>query len=117
LIQTNGPESADIDEAEMLARKAVQILKELETSSGCDIVNAEAFYNTIITSFNNLVKVLFQKYNFSDDTKSLLKDHLNYVIRRKGGDHLTSGNANQHLGLSHYMVARDFPVMIQVMIL
>jgi hypothetical protein len=30
LIETNGPESANIDEAEMLARKAVSIMKNLK---------------------------------------------------------------------------------------
>jgi hypothetical protein len=48
-IQENGPKIADIDEAEMLAIKAAQIIKELKGPGSSDMINA----------FSILVSVLF----------------------------------------------------------
>jgi hypothetical protein len=40
LIEENCPESADIEEAEMLARKAVRIMKELKEPFSVEMLNA-----------------------------------------------------------------------------
>jgi hypothetical protein len=71
LIDKNGPESADIDEAEILARKAVQIIKEFTGPGSTENIDA----------FEVLANVLFIKEDFIDETKSLLYDYLSNAIR------------------------------------
>jgi tetratricopeptide (TPR) repeat protein len=83
LIKANGPESADIDEAEMLARKAVRIVKELK-GPGSESMR----YN-----FNVLVEVLALKEDYSDTTKDLLEVYLSDAIRSKGRNGRIIGHA------------------------
>jgi hypothetical protein len=61
-----GSQSADIDEAEMLARKVVRIMKELRGPVSGEMMNA----------FRSLVKILFTKNDFTDETACLLEDML-----------------------------------------
>lgn len=56
LIKANGPESADIEEAEMLVRKAVRIVKELKGHGSAEMINI----------FRTLIYVLFWKKDSTD---------------------------------------------------
>jgi tetratricopeptide (TPR) repeat protein len=88
MIEAKGPESADIIEAEMLARKAVRIMKELKGCGSLEFLNA----------FNSLSKVIMLKKDFSDESKSLLEENLSDSIRCQGIDGRNTGHANSHLG-------------------
>jgi hypothetical protein len=92
LINKNGPESADVDEAVMLARKAVRIIKELKGPTAIETLNA----------FNTLVNVVHVKKDFTDETKSLFDDYLSDVIRYQGIDGVTTSFANYNLGRFHH---------------
>jgi hypothetical protein len=66
MIKANGLESADIDEAEMLAREGLRIMRKLKDPGSMEIKwNYEA-----------LVQILFFKKDFSDGTKTLLEGFL-----------------------------------------
>jgi hypothetical protein len=98
LIETNGFKSAVIEEAEMLARKAVRIMKELKESKSIEMIN----------TFQTLVNVLSTKKDFSDETKRLLEDYLNYAIRFQGLDSESASFAQRHLGRFHYNFSDTF---------
>jgi hypothetical protein len=89
LIWKNSAESADIDEAEMLARKAVHITKELDR-----------YDSQTERCFEALINVLKIKNNYGNETKCLLEDHLNNDIRHHGIDSKYASHTNHHLG--HY---------------
>jgi tetratricopeptide (TPR) repeat protein len=91
LIKSEGPESADIEEALMLARKAVYIMKKLG-DPGDDGVR---------WSFGNLVIVIFQKGDFGHETMKLFEDFLSDAIKNREDDANISA-ANSHLGSLHY---------------
>jgi hypothetical protein len=56
LIKANGPNSADIEEAEMLARKAVRIIKNLKGPISSEIIWA----------ISSLLSVVILKKDFTD---------------------------------------------------
>jgi hypothetical protein len=87
LIQANDPESADIDEAEIFARKTVRIVKELKGPGSQEMIGV----------FQVLVKVIFMKDIFTDETKGLLRDHLNDALRYEGVSSTNVAYANCHL--------------------
>jgi hypothetical protein len=87
LIIKNGPESADFDEAEMLARKAVRIVKELKGPGS----------NKMIIASQILFEVTLMKRNFIDETKNLLEDYFNDTVSYDEVDGESTGCANHHL--------------------
>jgi tetratricopeptide (TPR) repeat protein len=95
LIKENGAESADIDEAEMLARYAVRITKDLKGASSIEMVSI----------FNALVTVQFTKNDLTDKTKTLLKDYLCETMIHPGMSDKQSDHANLHLGRFHHKTA------------
>jgi tetratricopeptide (TPR) repeat protein len=97
LIEANGPESADIEEAEMLARKAVRIMMELKGPGISDMMYA----------FQALVNVIFTKKDLTDQTKSLLEDYLSDSIRHEGVDGVGTGCANKFIGRFHALIAES----------
>jgi tetratricopeptide (TPR) repeat protein len=97
------PESADIDEAEILARKAVRIVKELK-GPGSD---------KMIPVFQTLIKILFEKKNFTDETKNLLTNFLSDAIRYQGVDGQNTGHANFNLGIFHQKITPSLSYNIE----
>jgi hypothetical protein len=97
LICKNGPDSADIEEAEMLAKKAVRIMKELKGPVSSEMINA----------FQALVNVLMIRKNSIDETKNLLENYLSDAIRYQGVDldGKSTGYANNHFGYFHRKLA------------
>jgi tetratricopeptide (TPR) repeat protein len=95
LINENGPLSADIKEAEILARKAVRIVRELKGPFSFEMRNA----------FRSLVNVIFLKGDFTNETKSVLEDFLSDAIRHEGVDGKSTGCGNGHLGLFYFNLA------------
>jgi hypothetical protein len=67
----------------MLARKSVQIIREVKGPSS----------TVMISAFTNLVKVLFAKEDFTDETKSLLEEFLSDALRYQGKDGIATGHA------------------------
>jgi hypothetical protein len=98
LINKNGPENADnadIDEAEMLARKAVRIIKELKGPVDDEMSHA----------FPSLLSVLFIKGDFTDQTNNLLEDYLSNAVRYEGVDAESNGHDLHHLGHFNYLIS------------
>lgn len=91
LLEANGLESANIEEAEKLARESVRIMKILEGSTSGDVKS----------SFNVLVRVLTLKNDCGDDLKSVLEDQLSYAIRGWGTDAKITSIAHADLGIFH----------------
>jgi hypothetical protein len=92
LIRANGSESADVEEAEMLARKAVLVMKELK-GLGSDYVG---------WSFGVLTLVLRFKKDYGDETKKMLEDYFSDAIRYQGKDGDMTASAHDHLGHFHH---------------
>jgi hypothetical protein len=88
LIDENGADSADIEEAEMLARKAVRIVKKVK--GPCS--------EEIRFSFSFLMDIKCHKNNYGQETKGLLEDYLSDAIRYEGMDGRITGHANDFLG-------------------
>lgn len=94
----NDPEGGDIIEAEMLARKAVHIMKEFKGPfSKASLLSCKVFFNII----------LFKK-DFTDETKSLLEDYLSDAIRYEGVDGESTALAHSHLALFHSGISDKF---------
>jgi hypothetical protein len=92
LIKANGPGSADIEEAEMLAIEAVRIIRALKGRS--DIF--------IPCFFDVLVNIRLLKKDYGDGTKSLLEDYLADAIRDQGIDGKLTSTANELLGYFYH---------------
>jgi hypothetical protein len=94
LIKANnlGPEIADFKEAEMLARKSVQIIRELLGFGD----------ESALWSFGILINLLSLKVNFDEGMKILLENYLFDAIRYQGIDPESAGHANFHLGHFHH---------------
>jgi hypothetical protein len=86
--KTNHPDSGDIEEAEMLARKAVRIIKRLKGSAN----------NEMVFSFRALIRIKFLKNDYGDETKGLLDDQLREAIREQGLDGGMTAAAYEYLG-------------------
>jgi hypothetical protein len=71
MLQFSGPESSDIEEAVMLARKAVRIIIELKGFADEDSIWA----------FGALFNVFHIKKDFSEETKSLYEEYMSDAIR------------------------------------
>jgi hypothetical protein len=99
LISKNGPESADIEEAEMLARKAIRIMKERKGPAS----------NELGYVFESLVRVRLLKEDFTGETKSLLEDYLSDAIRYETKDGENASLANRHLGQFHSLIVDTLP--------
>jgi tetratricopeptide (TPR) repeat protein len=94
LIFRNVSESADIEEAEMLARKSVQIMIDFKGPA----------HEDMILCFKNLVDVLkYQKKR--TETYSLLENCQRDAIRYQGRDNKSTGHAYQQLGNFHKEIA------------
>jgi hypothetical protein len=91
LILADVSKSADLDEAKMLAKKAVQIFKELKGPGSYKMANA----------FQALISIKLIKNDLTDETKSLLEVHLSNAIRYQGVDGEMTGCANHHLVRFH----------------
>jgi hypothetical protein len=87
LINANGPESADIEEAKLLAREGVRTIKEIKGFDSPD-------YRWC---FDNLLKVLFFKKDYGKESQSLLEDNLSDAIRHQGMDGKITYRANDYL--------------------
>jgi hypothetical protein len=74
LMKTNGPESADIEEAGMSARDAIRIMESHKMPYGND------------NGFEILISILFMKKDFTNETKSLLENYLTDSVRNQGVD-------------------------------
>jgi hypothetical protein len=96
LIKSEGSDSADIEEAEMLARKAVHIMKKLGDPGG----------DGVRWTFGNLVIVLFQKEDFGDETLKLFENFLNETIK-DNRDNEMLGSAHSHLGSLHFKISQN----------
>jgi hypothetical protein len=100
LLKINGIDSAgiDIEDAEMLARKAVCIFKNLDSP-----VHNTTHDTTY--SFCTLVEIKFFKNDFGEETKSLLEDFLSDAIIYHGPDMRVTSMAYRCLGGFHYKIA------------
>jgi hypothetical protein len=95
LIQANSSESADIEEAEMLAIEGVRVIEELKGLDSAD-------YGC---SFSALVHVLFLKKDYGEDTEGLLEENLSDSIRHNGMDDGNTGSANDYLKRFHFDIS------------
>jgi hypothetical protein len=95
LIKANGPDSADIEEAEMLATTAVRIIKALKGPS-------DSYLKLI---FGYLMNIKYSRKDYGDDTKSLLEDNLSDAIIIEGVDGKRTATANEYLGHPYHTIA------------
>jgi tetratricopeptide (TPR) repeat protein len=95
LIRGNNSEVVDIEETEMLARKALQIMEKLIGFKSKDME----------WSFNILADVLRLKKDLTDERENLLQDYLNDAIRYQGIDSSMTASAHNHFGDFHDEIA------------
>jgi hypothetical protein len=98
-IEAIGPDSADIEEAEMLARKAVEIMKKFR-----DPVSKE-----MMAGVKALADIKLLQNDFGDEIKNLLEDCLSDAIRFKGLDSGATAIANDYLGPFHLQIVTTLP--------
>jgi hypothetical protein len=91
LNEANGPGSTDIEEADMLAKMGVRIMKELKGPTN----------EKYRWSFHASTRVKIFQGDFSDESKSLLGYFLNDAIQHQGMDGRITGHANEYLGRFH----------------
>jgi tetratricopeptide (TPR) repeat protein len=104
LIMKNGPEAADIEEAEMLARKAVRIIKHLQGAG-----NEE-----LSMSLDTLVNILLLKKDFSNETRILLEEHLSDAITYQGKDGKNAAIAYYNLGRFHFEIGQTLTIKTEM---
>jgi tetratricopeptide (TPR) repeat protein len=92
LIKQNGADNADIEEAEMLARKAVCIMKKVK--GHCS--------KQMRFSFGALMDIKCLKIDYGQETKGLLEDYLSDAIRYQGMYGRITGYANDCLGRFYF---------------
>jgi hypothetical protein len=98
LIEANGPESGNIEEAEMLARTALRIMKELKRPTF-----------EFKKCFDGLLGILFFKKDYGVVTESLLNNYLSNAIRCQGLDGKSTCGANDCLGRFHFRIYGTLP--------
>jgi hypothetical protein len=94
----DGPESADINEAEeveILAEEAFRIMKKMQRNGSG--VSAVAFYSL-------LVILKLKKDYYGEKTQKLIEDHLRDAIRLQGMDGKNTAAAHMQLGSFHYEI-------------
>jgi tetratricopeptide (TPR) repeat protein len=99
LIQLNGLEAGNIEEAEMLARKAIRIQERLYDLDHCFTVNL----------LLKLANILGMKKDYNDKLKTLFERSLVKYIINDGADSSNVAVANYNLALFHVKVGNNLP--------
>jgi hypothetical protein len=99
LIRENGLESADIEEANMLATQTFRIIREIKGSC-----SDETEWCIVA-----LLSIKSQKKKFSEEIKGSTEGFLSDAIRYQGVDGRITGHPNLHLGLFHLNIVKTLP--------
>jgi hypothetical protein len=107
LYQTVGPDSADIEEAEMLAKEGVSYI--MNNFKGCvsDImidgvsdIMIDDVSNIMMDGVCTLLNIKFMKKDFGDETRNLLEDYFSHAMKYDGDD------TNDHIALANMCLAQ-----------
>lgn len=99
LIVQNGPESGDIVETEMLARKAIRIRGRILGRNHPDLTR-------IFLTLSNILKM---KGNCYKERRGLLEQALSIEIKQEGVDSKNAHSANFILGQFHLDLSTEIP--------
>lgn len=92
MLKENRTASGDLDEADMLARKALRIIKDKKGTG----------FAELIIAFHNLVLIKTMKKDCGDETMILFEDFLSDLVRDQGKDHKITAIVNAHLARFHF---------------
>lgn len=99
LSKENRPESADIDEAYMLVRDAIRIIKKVNGYGN----------ESMIHCFDTFLEIIVRKKDFSDEIKTLLDDWLRDTIREVGIDSRYTVYAYANLAFFYHELVKSSP--------